>query len=531
MNNEEEYDVSQYTDEELYQILNLNNPTDRELEAQIVQHITKYKDIESDKLHNFFEEIYDHFFQNSDDDVLVQEGFSSDAPNEHGPKASNEFTPINQNVLEEPLTQLDSSNPRPSYVTNINTAPSQINPLLKETMKRLIFIDSQYRNYNLYPNSTDFKFNLSEPLYRAISLKLHSIAIPTSWYNISNMYNANYIVLEARDGDNVLKKVVISIEPGVYDEEKLLIALNQAIVVASTDPLNVDVNFGTTQIIYSSVSNKIQVHLDLTYTDPVSGIIYRTEDFRLVFFKPRGESNQQSVEQNYDYEFITWNVTLGWVLGYRNYPTYDLDPNTENNSKYVKQNRYTYDPLTHIVILTGNTCLDLNTCKTMYLIINDYTNHHLNDGLVTVESFGNSRDYPRTTNIDTLSRNNDGTLNVATTSTIPNQILTGNQVYAANTIISERQQNIQNAQVYSEPPFLKDMFAVIPIKSSGLNPKHLYTEFGGAMMMNSRIYFGAVHIKKMHIQLLNDKGDVIDLNNTDWNFSLEVEYLYNYNRT
>ena len=545
MNDEKQYDVSEYTDEELYQVLDLNNPTDRELEAQIVQHIKKYNEQdtpETGKLAFFFEEIYDHFFQNSEEEEEGQEGFTTANQFEHGDKASGVLKPqidmdkveqldtINQNVLQTPLTQMDSSNPRTHYTTNITTGPSQINPLLKETMKRLMFVDSQFRNFNLYPNSTDFKFNLSEPLHHVISLKLHSVTIPYTWYNISNMYNANYIVLEVTNDDgDVIKKVVIMIEPGVYDEVKLLVALNTAIVTAAaTYPA---VNFGTTQFIYSSVSNKIQIKLDLTYTDPDTTITYHTEDFKLIFFKPNGESNQKSVEENYDYEFITWNVTLGWVLGYRNYPEYDLDPTAENNAKYVKQNQYSYDALTHIVTLTANTCFDINTCKTMYLIINDHTNHHLNDGLVTIEASNNNRDYPRSINISELSKNDDGTINVGVKSAIPNQHLTENQVYSANAVISDRQQNIQNAQVYSEPPFLKDMFAVIPIKLSGIKPGQLYTEFGGGMMMNSRVYFGPVHIKKMHVQLMNDKGDVIDLNNTDWNFSLEVEYLYNYNRT
>ena len=31
------YNVNKYTDEQLYEILDMNNPTDRELEAKIIQ--------------------------------------------------------------------------------------------------------------------------------------------------------------------------------------------------------------------------------------------------------------------------------------------------------------------------------------------------------------------------------------------------------------------------------------------------------------------------------------------------------------
>ena len=511
MNKEKEYDVSQYSDDELYQVLDLNHPTDRELEAQIIQQIAKYesKDSpESEKLHRFFEEVYEHFFQTSDEET---EGFS---------------TIINQNAEPIPLREINSSNKRPTYTTNVETGPSQINPLLKDTMKRVIFIDSQFRNYNLYPSSTDFRFNLSEPLHNAISLKLHSVAIPYTWYNISNMYTANYFVLVGNK-TGMDKKIVIPIEPGTYTEPTLLNTLNQSIAAVAL--LHPEVNFGTTQIIYSSVHNKIQFQLDLTYDNGTT--IYRTEDFNLVFFKPNGSKNQQSVEENYDYEFVTWDVTLGWVLGYRNYTQYDLDPTSTNNSQYVTQNNYTFNSTTHIVTLTANTCLDLNTCKTMYLIVNDYTNHHLNDGLITLEAPNNNIDYQSYINKGVLSQNLDTTINVAAQSAQPYQILTENQVYAANATVYDRQQNTQNAAVYSEPPFLKDMFAVIPLKLAGLKPGQVISEFGGGLLENSRIYFGPVHVKKMHVQLMNDKGDVMNLNNANWNFSLVVEYLYNYNRT
>ena len=56
------YDVNDYTDENLYEILNLTNPTDRELEAKILQMIKKYENMNtesSDNLVDFFEKIYE----------------------------------------------------------------------------------------------------------------------------------------------------------------------------------------------------------------------------------------------------------------------------------------------------------------------------------------------------------------------------------------------------------------------------------------------------------------------------------------
>ena len=62
----EVYDVSKYTDQELYNILDLMNPTDRELEAKIIQQINRYENMNNifgNKFVKFFNEIYKRFFE------------------------------------------------------------------------------------------------------------------------------------------------------------------------------------------------------------------------------------------------------------------------------------------------------------------------------------------------------------------------------------------------------------------------------------------------------------------------------------
>ena len=43
---------------------------------------------------------------------------------------------------------------------------------------------------------------------------------------------------------------------------------------------------------------------------------------------------------------------------------------------------------------------------------------------------------------------------------------------------------------------------------------------------NKRYYFGPVSIKKLKIQLLNEYGQVVDLNNNDFSFSINIESQY-----
>ena len=55
------YDISNYSREDLYNILEVSSPTDSELEAKIIQLMQKYKNgsnKESEKMLVFFSEIY-----------------------------------------------------------------------------------------------------------------------------------------------------------------------------------------------------------------------------------------------------------------------------------------------------------------------------------------------------------------------------------------------------------------------------------------------------------------------------------------
>lgn len=64
------YDVSQYSENELFDILDLVNPTDRELEAKIIMMIRKYEnETPNPIMYAFFEDIYNRFFEDEDDDA------------------------------------------------------------------------------------------------------------------------------------------------------------------------------------------------------------------------------------------------------------------------------------------------------------------------------------------------------------------------------------------------------------------------------------------------------------------------------
>jgi hypothetical protein len=69
----------------------------------------------------------------------------------------------------------------------------------------------------------------------------------------------------------------------------------------------------------------------------------------------------------------------------------------------------------------------------------------------------------------------------------------------------------------------------MPVKTSvGVPTGSLLVEFSGSLQKSERTYFGPVNIERLAVKLLDDKGNVLNLNGNDWCFTLVAECLYQY---
>ena len=272
------YDVSTYTDKELYNILDLDSPTDRELEAKIIFLINKYKNIQNasgDQLAEFFENIYKRFFEleedelseNDEDNEEIEEGFENMKTkiSNQEIKKNEQMQPINiknvPNVMN--VKQLDEKNADEiGYTKALEYTNDKLNPLLQQTVKRVISIDSQYRD-DKTTLSTEFTFNLSDPLKDVVSLKLYSVQIPYTWYTINNNFGSNFFVLKGNvDGiDNGNHDYQIDISAGNYSPQELTDTINESIV--SVQDVYTDVSFGNTNLSYNRFNSLITTNIDI----------------------------------------------------------------------------------------------------------------------------------------------------------------------------------------------------------------------------------------------------------------------------
>ena len=267
---EDIYKVSSYSDDELFAILDLTNPTDRELEAKILHMIWKYENFgneSGDRLVRFFKGIFDHFFDESESDIV--EGFEVSPPAKQPPPATQ--PPATQPPATQPV---DKS--QPNYSVAMSYSKDQLNPLLTQTTKRIISIDSQYRDKASI--STDYTFNLSDPLKDVINLKLYSVQIPYTWYTINNSFGSNFLYLKGNSPGITGEGFDIKVDIGVgnYTAPDLVTAVNNSFIKLKTNNLYTDISFGTTSITYDYPSSKATFNFDIKKT-------YNESNFQVSF--------------------------------------------------------------------------------------------------------------------------------------------------------------------------------------------------------------------------------------------------------
>ena len=301
------YNVNNYSDEQLYEILDMTSPSDRELEAKIIQMMRKYEHIPSEigeQLYTFFDSIYKRFFDTESEDD-EKEGFES---------MNVTMSPAAQN------TSIPETKPNGYQAQNITSVQQfdyspdklQLNPILKQTIKRVISIDSQFRNIKTSSMTTSFSFDLSEPLRDVVSLKLYSIQIPYSWWTIGKSYGSNFFYIRGATTGTTSYK--IEIPPGNYDQTTLPAAINTAFYDLSNNGAS-DINFnGKPLVSYDSTTAKTTINLNIqnTYSEPYYSLQFPT------FTYPNDPNS---------------NTTLPGYMGFNN-TTYNI--NTINSNQRYK---------------------------------------------------------------------------------------------------------------------------------------------------------------------------------------------------
>jgi hypothetical protein len=358
------------------------------------------------------------------------------------------------------------------YVKQTNVSKGVINPLNIKTYTRLINLNTRFRdNYDL-TKSTDLVVYIPDVIKKIVSMKVSSIEIPNTYYNISAAFKNNMfsIITYTLNGDIVENSVreIIRIQDGYYTPELLQDYLNLSIFGSSPlleEPLDTSMNRIIAE--YDGVRSRMLFKLNTSiqpYTDD-----YADNSFNLQYRFDVDFSIGNGVEGNLDPR-----LNLGWMLGYRNEdPYYDFSSN------------YVFD-FTSGKFYSGGT------------VIPDEVGYNLSEGINGEFNVDMEMGYFLLDIDDGQNHTGQLMMNV-----MGENSMGGNSIAKIQVGRSERNStnNVDNR--------------VVTICRNDTNE-----------VLRKREYFGPVDIERMRIRLLDEYGRVVDLNGTDYSLTLELEVLY-----
>jgi len=556
--------VDDYTLDELMSIIGIDTLTEENVENACGEYIQRFQGSSNEEIVTFFQNIesklLDQIELDNDNELENEnENENQDASNlvSTSGNANDWFgsTYLQQNNKQQKdkITQRENKvqlfdnghvpmNREQLGVTNnyqVKVGQDTLNPVLQNTISRYIVIDSQYRQSTSgdgYTLNTDFTLDLSEHMVNVLSIRLSAIQIPFSWFNINSSRNYFYIYNKEDNGSGVYQDeyYLIKIEEGNYDTiDDILTAINAS--------------FTTTGFVKTGAQNFIYLKNGLVFIDLYDTTIngkplYYFDDIHVgsksisgIFFYPLHEPETNVCTANktqrtqFDYE-----NTLGWLLGYRQV------------AEYI----YTYGN-------PAQALYKLNVLNYIIVVIDDFNQNHINNGLVTITELSNRVPYNKynTANNPYYCIRYDKTMNVfdpikvlnisllnAPLGVISEKIvppyndivhvlpsaprtLTQSQIYATNEIAKA---NAQTTRYKTSPPNNSDTFAIFPFSTKGALFGSIITETGSTLQLNQRVYFGPVNLDRLRVKILDDKGNLMDFNGIDWNIVIIADCLYQY---
>lgn len=557
-----DYNTDNYTISELLTIVDLDDPTEQEIVDTTNKYIDRFSKEGSANLTSFFQDIQTKLLQYvnqletgaSANDLEYQSSaeqtdrwFKNQAlPQDDNPVQKDKNTERKEQVDVYDNNHLPMKREQLGINNNFSVPVAQdsLNPNLTNVTSRFINLDSQFRQAagGVDTIATDYTLDLSDPLTNVLSLRLYSIQIPFTWYVIDEQFG-NTCFWVTNNG-NTFK---IFIAPGNYTPATLCDALDKAFTTAANFAPDYLIGFtlgsGVLPIAtYNAINGRITINLE-GWIDPAgNSIISITQNIDtfdgsinayFTFFDFTGRLNCLGEHLACAVQNLSFNGTLGWLMGYR---------------------------LPIVPIFNGGTTaiavLDLYGPKYFILVLDDYNQNHINNGLITITElstklaipsyYNTSQPYICSSNVSNISP----LLSVNSVGNVPNQninglqdnfdfsygkiqtilpsaprTLTQAQIYTVNEIIKNRE---KNTSYRGKAPTSSDTFALIPIKRGGLNTGDMYVDFSGSIQDNKRIYFGPVDIDRMRIRLLDDRGFTVNLHGQDWCITLISENLYQY---
>lgn len=413
------------------------------------------------------------------------------------------FVDATSTELINALFQKDGNKPGNTQmvgVKNIIKDERKLNPSFFQETYRIVNIDSMYRS-NLWltnytydsKTSTNMNVTLNDSLDNVTTLELTNVCIPFTFYNIDETYGNNYFYIQKHGSEDISK---ISIPGGNYEDIATLVEkINNSISENATT----DISF---------TQDEISQKINITNSSATSyDVIFYDDDDPDESFH-----NQNTNELSPDTQSKI-NNNLGWILGFR----------TIDNSNNCLE--YTIPPNNAVTPVTSESLCFIPYTKYFIIVIDDMNKNQTNKGLVQIS---NTRPFIKKTThykdvASDLSLNCLKNSNFETYEKMSNRQLTKSELYSALQINNYRSTFTQkNSKL--DANLINNVFAIVPFENKSLNwGKSIFTSDKNKF---KRKYSGPVNISKLNVKLLDDRGNIMNLNGAEWSFSMISTHLY-----
>lgn len=360
-----------------------------------------------------------------------------------------------------------------------NTVRDVLNANYKNTITRLIMVDSQYR-MNLQEEATHFMVQLNEKVVNAISLELVHFQLPYTFYNIEARQGNNHLIVTTMEDPENPVNHEVTLDDGHYSTMEQILTSLETKLNAITD----------TRIAFTVSVSPLTGRVQINNTGTIECV--------LSFLTGRSKINH----------------CLGWHLGFRNYQ------GTSLANRYISM-EYTV-PLGGNV--QGGAVAMVPHTKYFVVVVEDFNNNQTADTLVQnnikPENSKPTSYFTQDPLLDKITPENLSSY----LANVPNRTLTKSQLY---TISQQNMEKInmgyQNARLEVHAP--NQVLATIPFEASKASwGDMVFTDKNKYL----REYHSPTNIDRLEVKIYDDKGYLIHLNGSNWCMTLLTNNLYKY---
>lgn len=251
------------------------------------------------------------------------------------------------------------------------------NPVERKTIKRVLCMDSLFRQNPDMTSPNDIIFKLPQAIEKVVQMSLVSLDVPNIWYTFSDKYNNNVFTVYTYNVVGVPDtKHIVTIPAGNYMSDTLTTLLNNYFSNAGNglQLLFVEINKITGKTIIRAKADPDPG--EPSYPFDTDSSMYSPEFYYAIDFNNRDEDvgNFDCSAVNIDYN------TAGWMLGYRR--IYYLIENVEENT-YTDYYTYQDNVVKYHCYLESESIYGDSVHDYIFVELDDYNNNFVSNTITS----------------------------------------------------------------------------------------------------------------------------------------------------